>query len=298
MFTPKLNLVITPRSEKDAYRPDLNPATLNILSHIFEFKIAAAIHLARFSGEKEVGRYLYTKLRRLWQAGLLESLQLYQGTRLGMPLYYMLSRDGLRVIGEHRHYDRSQLKTYQSPATLISSSLFTHEAEIVELASLEALAGTPKLTISFVGEMGAQKHDVLSDRRVEVLTPDYVAIYRVKEIQQVVYTEFERTNKSTSALVRKIERYIGHFSYEVRQHIILRLIFDNERLELSFWLHIVLEKPRLALNIHIITTNLTLTQTTEQFREPIYAHEGAVKLKKDGRLSCYIEGRVKMPVYE
>ncbi len=300
MFTPKLRLVVTSRSEKDEYRPDLNTATLNILSHIFEFKIAAAIHFARFSGEKEVGRYLYTKLRRLWQGGYIESLQLYQGTRIGMPLYYMLSRDGLRVIGEHRHYDRSQLKTYPSPATLISSGLFTHEAEIVELASLESLNATKYLSISFSGEADSLMREVRSDKRIEILTPDYTVVYRVSSVsghKDIVYTEFERSNKSTSAIFRKIERYARALVYEERKRTTIRFIFDNERMERSFWLHILLEKPHLAQNLHIMTTNLTLTQTSESFCGPIYAYERAAKLKRDGHLVVEIVDRIKLFSY-
>lgn len=141
MFSPKLNLILTPRADKDVYSPDLNEATLTILSLIFEFKLATAIHIARFLGQKEVNRYLYMKLRRLWRGGFLESLQLYQGTRLGMPLYYMLSKEGLSIVAQRHHYDKAYLKTYPSPVSFISSGLFQHEVKIVELASLESLAG-------------------------------------------------------------------------------------------------------------------------------------------------------------
>lgn len=285
---------MTPRSDTDAYTPDLNATTLSILSLIFEFKIAAAIHIARFLGHKEVNRYLYMKLRRLWQGGLLESLQLYQGTRLGMPLYYMLSKTGLKIVGEHHHYDKLYLKTYPSPLTFISSGLFQHEAEIVELASLEALAGSPTLTITFSGEMSSLTREVRSDKRIEVLTPDYTVFYTVDGVTKTIFTEFERTNKSTNAMLRKIERYERNLGHDEREHSTIRLIFDNERMEQSFWLHILLEKPHLAQNLRIMTTNLTLVQTSEQFLEPIYASEDSIKLKRDGRVIVVIEGRVKL----
>ena len=294
MFSPKLNLILTPRSEKDIYSPDLNDATLNILSLIFEFKLATAIHIARFLGQKDVNRYLYTKLRRLWQGGLLESLQLYQGTRLGMPLYYMLSKEGLNIVSKHHHYDKAYLKTYPSPNTLISSGLFHHEAEIVELASLESLAASDKVKIAFVGEVGSLIREARSDKRIEVLTPDYTVFYTANNVTETVYTEFERSNKSIGAMMRKIERYDRNLEPNECEHTTLRLIFDNERMERSFWLHLLLERSHLARNLRIVTTNLALVQTTEQFLEAIYATEDSIKLKRDGRVMAEVEKRGKV----
>lgn len=294
MFSPKLNLILTPRSDKDVYAPDLNEATLNILSLIFEFKLATAIHIARFLGQKDVNRYLYTKLRRLWQGGLLESLQLYQGTRLGMPLYYMLSKEGLSIVAKHHHYDKAYLKTYPSPNALIASGLFQHEAEIVELASLESLASTGKIKITFVGEVGSLIREARSDKRIEVLTPDYTVFYTTEGIAETVYTEFERSNKSIGAMMRKIERYDRNLEPNEREHTTLRLIFENERMERSFWLHLLLERSHLARNLRIVTTNLALLQTTEQFLEEIYATEDSIKLKRDGRVMAEVEKRERL----
>ncbi len=294
MFSPKLNLILTPRSEKDIYAPDLNEATLNILSLVFEFKLATAIHIARFLGQKDVNRYLYTKLRRLWQGGLLESLQLYQGTRLGMPLYYMLSKEGLSVVAKYHHYDKTYLKTYPSPNTLISSGLFHHEAEIVELASLESLATTDKTKITFVGEVGSLIREARSDKRIEVLTPDYTVFYTTNDVTETVYTEFERSNKSIGAMMRKIERYDRNLEPNEREYTTLRLIFDNERMERSFWLHLLLERSHLARNLRIVTTNLALVQTTEQFLKEIYAKEDEIALKRDGRVIAEVKERRKL----
>lgn len=291
MFSPKLNLILTPRSDKDVYSPDLNEATLTILSLIFELKLATAIHIARFLGQKEVNRYLYMKLRRLWQGGLLESLQLYQGTRLGMPLYYMLSKEGLNVIAKHHHYDKSFLKTHSSPTAFIASGLFHHEAEVVELASLEALAASDKTKIAFVGEVGSLIREVRSDKRIEVLTPDYTVFYTADGVTETVYTEFERSNKSIGAMMRKIERYDRNLEPGERQHTTLRLIFDNERMERSFWLHLLLEKSHLARNLRITTTNIALVQTTEQFLEAVYATEESIELKRDGRITTKVQER-------
>ncbi len=295
MFSPKLNLVVSPRSGTDAsYTPDLNETTLKILSLLFEFKIATAIHIARFLGEDEAYRYLYMKLRRLWQGGLLESLQLYQGTRVGMPVYYMLSKEGLEVVGRHHHFERSYLKTYPSPKTFISSNLFQHEAGIVELASLEARAAHDGCTITFLGEMSSLSREARSDKRVEVFTPDYTVFYQLNNVKETVYTEFERSNKSTTAILRKIERYDCNLEPNEREHVTLRLIFDNERMERSFWYTIVMNKPHLAQNIRILTTNLILVQTTEQFLKPIYATEGSINLRRDGRVIAEVEERVKL----
>jgi hypothetical protein len=211
MFAPKLTLTLTPRTEADTYAPDINEATITILSLIFEFKLASAVHIARFLGEEKVSRYLYTKLRRLWQGGLLESLDLHAGTRLGMPRYYMLGKEGLKVLAQHFHWDKIQIKTYPTVASLISSGLFPHEAGIVELASLEAQNDSPTLKITFTGEINSLAREVRSDKRIEVLTPDYTVSYTVNNTKETVYTEFERTNKANALMLRKIERYVNHF---------------------------------------------------------------------------------------
>lgn len=294
MFFPKLKLILTPRSDQDTYSPDLNEATLNILSLIFEFKLATAIHIARFLGQKTVNRYLYTKLRRLWQAGLLESLQLHQGIRLGMPLYYMLSKDGLKIVGQHKHYDKLFLKGYPSPNTLISSGLFEHEAEIVELASLEALASNDNLKIAFLGEANSLIREARSDKRIEALTPDYTVFYTTNNVTETVYTEFERTNKSTAAMMRKMERYDRNLESGEREHTTLRLIFDNARMERSFWLHLLLERSHLTRNLRIVTTNLALMQTTERFLNAIYSSMESVNLKRDGRVTADLSERMRL----
>ncbi len=294
MFSPKLNLILTPRTDTDTYAPELNETTLKILSLVFEFKIATAIHIAKFLGEDEAHRYLYMKLRRLWQGELLESLQLYQGTRIGMPVYYMLSKQGLEIVGKHHHFDRTYLKTYPSPKTFISSNLFQHEAAIVELASLEARAGHDHCTITFLGEVNSLNREVRSDKRIEILTPDYTVFYQLNNVKETIYTEFERSNKSTAAMLRKIERYDRNLEPNEREHTTLRLIFDNERMERSFWYTIVMNKPHLAQNVRILTTNLILVQTSEQFLEPIYATEESVNLRREGRVIAEVQERVKL----
>jgi len=294
MFAPKLTLTLTPRTEADTYAPDINEATITILSLIFEFKLASAVHIARFLGEPAVSRYLYTKQRRLWQGGLLESLDLHAGTRLGMPRYYMLGKEGLKTLAQHFHWDKLHLKTYPTVASLISSGLFPHEAGIVELASLEAQNASPTLKITFTGEMNSLAREVRSDKRIEVLTPDYTVGYTINDTKETVYTEFERTNKANALMLRKIERYINHFGPGEEKNKTLRIIFENERMERSFWFTMLLDKPQLLQGLRLVTTNLSLIGSPEQFLKPIYSTERSVDLKRDGRVFADLTERVKL----
>lgn len=294
MFAPKLTLTLTTRTEADTYAPDINEATITILSLIFEFKLASAVHIARFLGEREVSRYLYTKLRRLWQGGLLESLELNAGTRLGMPRYYMLGKEGLKVLAQHYHWDKLRLKTYPSVASLISSGLFPHEAGIVELASLEAQNISKWLKITFLGEMNSLAREVRSDKRIEVLTPDYTVDFTVGNHTERVFTEFERTNKATSLMFRKIERYVLRFGPGEEKNKTLRIIFENERMERAFWLTVILDRPQLLQRLRIATTNLSLLGSSEHFLEPVYSTERSVDLKRDGRVFADLTERWKL----
>lgn len=294
MFIPKLNLTLIKRTEEDTYTPDINEATLTLLSFIFEFKLASAVHIARFLNQEKVTRYLYTKLRRLWQGGLLESLQVHAGTRLGLPMYYMLSKTGLQILEKHFHWDKLYLKTYPSIGSFLSSGLFQHEAGIVELASLEALCSSPPLTITFRGEMNSLLREVRSDKRIEVLTPDYTVCYTMNETKKLIYTEFERTNKSHYLMMKKVERYVHHLNPGEEKDTILRIIFDNERMEKSFWFTLLLDRPNLLQSLPVMTTNLSLITSPQQFLQPIYSTERSVNLKRDGRVVADLTERVKL----
>lgn len=293
MLFPTLEVILTPRSNTP-YKADLNQSTIDILKIIFEFKIVATWHIARFLGQPERAKYLYLKMRRLWQAGLLESLQVYGGTRVGMPIYYMLSKEGLNILADHAHYDKLQLKSYPSATSLISSNLFRHEAQVVELASLEAKNRSNNLKLNFMGETGSMTREILSGHAVEVLTPDYAVIYSYIDIRQLVYTEFERTNKSTAAMLRKVERYVRYFGPGDTKYITLRLIFQTPRMETAFWLNIFMNKPSLLLRLRICTTHLALLETPQQFCEPIYATQRTATLKRKGRVVAEVESRVKL----
>ena len=295
MFIPKIKITIAPREDAKAYAVDINQKTLDILFLIFEFKIAAAPHIARLLNQPEQSKYLYLKLRRMWQSGLIESLQVSVGTRQrGMPVYYMLARDGLAALAHHFHYSKTHLKSYPSVASFIASGLFKHEAEIVELASLEAQNRTEKLKILFVGEAASLARQMRSEKRIEAFTPDYTVSYAINGRIELVYTEFERTNKSPAEMLKKIDRYVRHLDLKENQGTTLRIIFESESMEASFWLNILLNKSRLLQRLRVVTTNTAHTATPEQFLQSIYATADTVDLKRDGRLTAVLAKRVKL----
>ena len=289
-----MEFTVSPRPEGESYNVQMNQSLLDILAFIFEFKISAAWHIARFISQEDQSKYLQLKLRRMWQAGLLESLQIYAGTRLGMPIYYMLSKQGLKTLAEQAHYDKIRLKSYPTPTSFISSGLFKHDAQIVELASLEAMNRSDKLQITFTGETGSMTREDRSDKNIEVLTPDYVVDYVINGVTERVYSEFERTNKSASAMIRKIERYRRYFWPGEEKQKTLRLVFQTQNMEEAFWLNILINKPSLLQRLRVVTTNVPLLKKPEQFLAPVYAMENSIDLKREGRLVAGVKERKKL----
>ncbi len=296
MSTPTLEMKLTPRKDSDCYHAQLNQSTYDILSLIFEFKIAASWHIARFLIQKDQSTYLYRKLRRMWQANLLESFKVFTGSLAGMPVYYVLSQEGLKALENKGLYTHEQIRAYPQAKMLLSGSLFKHEAQVVELASMEAKNASTDLKLSFSGEISSVARDLKSDtHNIEVFTPDYTVIYAIADRELTIYTEFERTAKSIKAMTRKIERYLNHLSHEQRMRVGLRFIFETQAMEQSFWLNMILsDKSSYVERIKIMTTNVSLLQTSEQFGEPIYVSKDAVKLTKRNRLAVDISGRVKL----
>lgn len=294
MFLPSMEVTLRPRKETTAYKVQMNQNLLDILSLIFEFKIATAWHIARFISGKDQSKYLHLKLRRMWQAGYLESLEIYAGTRLGMPIYYMLSRQGLNMLRDYAHYNKLKLKNYPAPISFLSSGLFRHDAQIVELASLESMNKTEILHISFKGEMNSIIREDRNDKNIEILTPDYTVTYTRDDIQKIVYTEFERTNKSIGAMMRKVDRYALYFDIAKDANKTLRLIFQNENMEKAFWLNILLNKPSLLQYLRVVTTHVPLLKLPAQFIRPVYTEESTIRLKREGRVIVEIEERVKL----
>lgn len=291
MYLNTLDVKLTPRTDVSPYNVEINQSTLEILTLILEFRLVSSCHVARFVSRKERSRYIYTKLRRMWQARLLESFKVFSGG--GFSLYFMLSKKGLKLLAEHGHSEPSRLKSYPTAKTLLSWGLFKHEAQIVELASLESLNNSANLTISFKGEDSSQLQDYISDKQIEALTPDYTVVYKTSQAEHKVYTEFERTKKPAEALLNKIQRYLDFLTPENYQTSTVRLIFQTPAMERSFWLNIFMNRPSL-LKLNIVTTNLDLISSAKEFLEPIYSSENVVKLNRDGQLKAEISQRIKL----
>jgi len=297
MYLNTLEVTLTPRTKDPSYRLQINQGAFDILSIIFEFKLATGWHISRFLAQKNKSKYLYFKLRRLWESELLESFKVYAGSITGMPLYYMLSKKGLTILAEQGKYDKTLIKNYPKAKTLLSWGLFKHEAQVIELASLEAMNISKSLSIMFKGEMNSGGYDFRSDKSIEVFTPDYTATYTFDDEVVSVYTEFERTNKSKDALLRKIERYVQYLNREHREESILRFIFQTPRMEESFWLRLLSDKAYFLNTVKVVTTNLLCLDKPTQFLEPIYASERTLRLTQNGRLSVNITTRIKLFPY-
>ena len=108
MNSENLDISLTPRTGP-RYNLRLNRSSIEILALVFEFKVVGSWHITRFLIQKDRSRYIYTKLRRMWQAGYLESFKLFTGSMAGIPLYYTLSRAGLKVLAGENLYSPSQL---------------------------------------------------------------------------------------------------------------------------------------------------------------------------------------------
>lgn len=294
MYLNILEVTLTPRATADSYNLQLNQAALDILALIFEFKVVTAWQMARFLTQKDQSKYVYLKLRRMWQAGFLESFKVYAGSRAGMPVYYMLSKPGLRVLSEHGRYGPEVIRNYPQAKTLFSLNIFRHEAQVVELASQEVKNGSTNFDISFMGELGSLVRDTRSDKSIEVFTPDYTAFYRVGGKKECIYTEFERTNKSIMAMSRKLERYIRYLDPEARVRTTLRFIFQTPNMEHAFWENLCLNQPRFLKDLRLLTTNLTLLPSHEHFLEPIYASDDTVTLQRQGRIVVDLSQRIKL----
>jgi len=289
-----LEITLTPRVNIEPYNVQMNETSIDILKLLFEFRIATAGQIARFLRQQDRVKYIYLKLHRMWQAGFLESFKVYTGSLAGIPVYYLLSKAGIKALADQAHYDKLQLKNYPAAKILLSSGSFKHEAQVVELASLEALNKSDNLNITFKGEAGSQTREYRSDKNIEVLTPDYTVLYIVSNETERVFTEFERTNKTNSAMIRKIERYIRFFAIEECKHATLRIIFQTPGMETSFWLNILLDKPQFLKHLRILTTQVSVLSSPAQFLEPVYAAENTVDLVRQGRVSATISSRLKL----
>ena len=287
-------ITLTPRVNVEPYNVQMNGTSLDILKLLFEFKIATAWQLTRFLKQRDMVKYIYLKLHRMWQAGYLESFKVYTGSLAGVPVYYMLSKRGLKTLAEDAHFDVLRLKNYPSVKNILSSGSFKHEAQVVELASLEALNRTPNLNIIFKGETDSLNREYRSNKNIEVLAPDYTVLYIVGGQTERVFTEFERTNKTHNAMIRKIERYINFLSPEDCKRVTLRMIFQTPGMESAFWLNLFLEKPHFARQLRILTTHISLLGSKERFMEPVYVAEDTMTLERQGRVVAKVLSRIKL----
>jgi len=287
-------ITLTPRVNVESYNVQMNETSLDMLKLVFEFRTATTWQITRFLKQRDRDSYIYLKLHRMWQAGYLESFKVYTGSLAGVPVYYMLSKRGLQALAEAAHFDLLRLKNYPSIKNIISSGSFKHEAQVAELASLEAFNRSQNLNIAFRGETNSLNREYRSDKNIEVLTPDYTVFYTVGGYTERVYTEFERTKKSHSAMIRKIERYINFLGPDERKNTTIRIIFQTPGMETSFWLNLFLSKPHFAHQLRIMTTHLSLLKSKESFMEPVYVAEDTMTLERQGRVVAKALSRIKL----
>ncbi len=248
----------------------MNESAIDILSLLYEFKIATGKQLTRFLEQRDDSKYLYLKLRRMWRAGLLDSFRVYTGASFGIPVYYVLTESGLEALASAKRYSISEVEQYPKLGSLISSSTFKHEAAIVELASLEAKNHSEQLAISFQGEFRSAARDVRSFRDIEIFTPDFTARYSFGTDHRTVYTEFERTPKSKDVMLAKLKRYVHHLDFEEREQTIVRFLFQTPVMEHRFWKIVLKDDPKLYTRLRVMTSNASLISAHQQFLEPIY----------------------------
>jgi hypothetical protein len=294
MLLTTTETILTPRVNVKPYNIQLSGRSLDILKFIFEFKIATAWQITRFLKQRDRIKYIYLKLHRMWQAGLLDSFKAFTGSRAGMPVYYMLSKLGLKALREQAHYDKSILENYPPTRNLLSPGLFKHEAQVVELASQEILNKSSSLNIAFKGEALSQSREYRSDKNIEVLTPDYTVFYTVGDQTERVFTEFERTNKMKHAMIKKMERYMRFLTPDGFKNTTLRIVFQTPGMETAFWFTLGIEKPHIARDMRILTTHISLLQSHEHFMEPVYASDDTVIWVREGRTVAKVKSRIKL----
>ncbi len=305
-YSYNFKLLPTERKKTDSfYHIQYNESTIKILSLIFEWKIATNTHIARFFGKQDRDKHIYAKLRRMWQGGLLESFKVFEGSHIAMPMYYTLSKQGLKVLQEEGRglYNKQLVRKYPDKDTYLSLIFFKHECMIVELASLESQAANERLAIKFRGEVQSSAHDRRYDSNrdynIEVFTPDYSVQYKIDgHVLPIMFTEYERTPKSKANILRKLERYFLYFCWDERKDYILRIIFETEAMERSFWkitliAHDTNSSGSSVRNLRIITTNLSLISAGEDFLTEIYATRESLTYNRETR-KLEVAERIKM----
>ena len=282
---------ITPRTEISYYHLVINDSTVKILKLLYDFRLATGWQLCRFMLQQDKNSYIYKKVNLMWQTGLVDSFKVYvHAGRFGNPLYYTLSKQGLQALMEFAHYEPSWLKGYPKPEDMLALPSFPHEAQIVELASLESM-NQPKdkrFTIEFYGEMMSKGRDYINDKLVEGFSPDYMVIYAKEGKEFKFYTEYERTRKSYKAILQKLNRYRYYFSYpNDKQDFTIRFIFQTPGMEQGFWLNLILNGHSF-INMNIISTNMSLITGHQDFTRNFYAKYETIDLVKNPKLNVII----------
>ncbi len=118
MYLNTLEVTLTSRTKNPSYRLQINQGAFDILSIIFEFKLGTGWHISRFLAQKDKSKYLYFKLRRLWESELLESFKVY-AYDISVDIDDIVS--GLRL--PYFQYNSCQIyKEYVEPKNLIYSN--------------------------------------------------------------------------------------------------------------------------------------------------------------------------------
>jgi len=305
-YSYNFKLLPTERKKTDAvYHIQYNESTIKILSLIFEWKLTTSTHIAKFFGKEDRDKHIYAKLRRMWQGGLLESFKVFEGSYIAMPMYYTLSKQGLKLLQENGRglYDKQLVRKYPDKETYLSLIFFKHECMVVELASLESQVANERLAIKFRGEAQSSAHDRRYDSNrdynIEVFTPDYSVQYKIDEhVLPIMFTEYERTPKSKANMLRKLERYFLFFRWDERKDYILRIIFETEGMERAFWkvtltAHDTNSTGSSVRNLRIITTNLSLITVSKDFLTEIYATRESLTYNRETK-KLEIAVRIKM----
>lgn len=230
----------------------------------------------------------------MWRAGLLESFKVYAGARFGMPVYYLLAPSGLEVLASADKYGDEAFTNYPDQKILLTPACFKHDATIVELASLEAKNSSDRLPIAFRGEQRASALDFRSGKDIEVFAPDYAAKYSFGDEMRAVFTEYERTRKTKDAMMKKLDRYIRHLSFEERDRSVIRFIFETAGMERAFWATVIEYDPNLLDRLNLFTTNIASLSDYRHFLEPIYVSGKSIKMRKENKLSVDLSRRVKL----
>lgn len=258
---------------------------IRILRYVFEFGLATGTHISRFLKATEDDNYLRRRLRDLWHHGYLESFKVYAGSISGMPVYYILGKEGASFLLEEGIYPYQDIKGSGYTRKLLSMGGFRHESRIIDLASWEAMNVKDDLEIKFKGEKGVSKFERIAEKVVEILTPDYGTVYiKPGNLPIEILTEYERSYKSNRVKVEKVKRYLDYKRNYKDFDPTIRFIFLNEGIELSFWDAVMKNYPNAFGTLRFLSTNLSHIKDNSSFTAPIYLELSNIKLAKGRRL--------------